>query len=213
MPAERRFNPPAGPRAFAAIGMLLWLLSAAAAARIGFWAAFGTAAIALGAGALLVDRSLLRALWPLRASQLLIGAASGGAMALAAALLYPAVVAAVPWVARDTSGLYRSFAALTLGQAALALLPIIVGEELLWRGLVPQAFLQRLPASAAVLLGATAYGLCNLPTGSPVLSLTAFCCGLVWFGLRVATGSLVAPLISHLVWNLLVLFVHPLARF
>jgi membrane protease YdiL (CAAX protease family) len=203
-------------RIAAALALALWLLGAAAAVHIGFWWALGTTAVAIGLMSLAIDRSLWR-LTGIRpgagapaARFAGLGALVGATMAAAAYALYPVVVRAVPWMASDTRALYASFAALTLGKAALALPPIVLGEELFWRGLLHDAFLERLPAPAAVLLGSTAYALGNLPTGSPSLMLAAFACGAVWSTLRITTGTLLAPLISHLVWNTLILFVHPI---
>lgn len=186
------------------------MAASAAAAWLGFWAALGSTAVVLGALALWAQPALARRLLPLRGGQLAAGGLAGLAMASAAWLIYPAAVQALPWLASDAAGLYVSFSALTLAQAALALPPIIVGEEVVWRGLVHGALPARLPALATIAIGAGLYALASVPTGSPVLVLAAFACGLVWAGLRVATGGLLAPLAAHLSWNLLVLFVWPL---
>jgi membrane protease YdiL (CAAX protease family) len=208
-------------RIAAALALALWVVGAAAAVRIGFWWALGITAVALGLVSLAIDRSLWRLTglppWmgsrdrqraPARLAAL--GVLVGVAMAGATYAMYPLVVRAVPWLASDTRRLYASFAALTLGQAALALPPILLGEELFWRGLLHQAFFARLPAPTAVFLGATAYALGNLPTGSPTLTLVAFACGAAWSTLRITTRTLLAPLTSHLVWNTLLLVIHPI---
>ena len=201
-------------RVVAGLGVMLWLLAAAAAVHVGFWIALGTAAVLLGAAVLATDSSAIASLGrQLRRGGLqmvALGLASGALMAATAWQLYPPVVSAVPWIASDTTGLYLSFAALTMTQAALALPPILLGEELFWRGLMHDSFLAHLPASASIPLGALAYAAAIVPTGSPVLMMTALACGLVWSALRVATGGLLAPLVSHLTWNALVLFVHPI---
>ena len=197
-------------RIAAALALALWMAGAAAAVRIGFWWALGTTAVVLGLLALAIDRSLVRHLRDVPARFAVLGALVGVAMAGAAYALHPVVVRAFPWMAQDTQGLYGAFAALTAGKAALALPFIVLGEELFWRGLLHDAFLERLPPATAVLLGATAYALGNLPTRSPSLVLAAFACGAVWSTLRITTRSLLAPLASHLLWNTLILFVHPI---
>jgi membrane protease YdiL (CAAX protease family) len=208
----REDEPPRRVRVVAALALALWLVGAAAATRVGFWLALGTTAVILGLAALATEPSLLGFRGRARPGFVLLGLASGAVMAAVAGRLYPWLGSAAPWIAADTSVLYLSFAAVTPTQAALVLPAIVLGEELFWRGLLHHAFLARLPAGAAVLLGAAAYAAGNAPTGSPVLMLTAFACGLVWSGLRVATGGLLAPLLSHLTWNALVLLIHPLSR-
>jgi membrane protease YdiL (CAAX protease family) len=197
-------------RIAAALAFALWLVGAAAAVRVGFWGALGTTAVVLGLLSLAIDRSLLRHLRNAPARSAVLGAVVGVAMAAAAYVIYPLAVRAVPWLARDTRGLYVSFAALSAAKAALALPPIVLGEELFWRGLLHDAFFARVPSQVAVLLGATAYAIGNLPTRSPALILAAFACGAAWSTLRITTQSLLAPLASHLIWNTLLLFIHPL---
>ena len=46
---------------------------------------------------------------------------------------------------------------------------------------------------------------------SPLLVLVAFVCGMVWGLLRVRTGGLAAPLVAHLVWDILVFVLFPVA--
>jgi membrane protease YdiL (CAAX protease family) len=208
----RQDEPPRRVRVVAALSLVFWLLGAGAATRVGFWLALGTTAVILGLVALATEPSLLGFRGRVRPRFVLLGLASGALMAALAWRLYPWLGSGVPWIAADTSVLYLSFAAVTPAQAALFLPAIVLGEELFWRGLLHHAFLARLSAGAAVLLGAAVYTAGNAPTGSPVLMMTAFACGLVWSGLRVATGGLVAPLLSHLTWNALVLLIHPLSR-
>jgi membrane protease YdiL (CAAX protease family) len=57
---------------------------------------------------------------------------------------------------------------------------------------------------------AAVYALAALPLGSSLLVLCAFLCGVVWGGLRSATGSLVVPILTHVIWDLGVLVVWPL---
>jgi membrane protease YdiL (CAAX protease family) len=44
-----------------------------------------------------------------------------------------------------------------------------------------------------------------------LLVAVALACGLVWGGLRVYTRGIAAPLIAHLVWDLLVFVLFPVA--
>ena len=94
--------------------------------------------------------------------------------------------------------------------ASLALLPVITGEELVWRGLVQTELVRRLGRWTGVVLAALAYALAHAPLGSPLLVAAALLCGMVWGTLRAATASLVPSLLAHLVWDILVFLVLPL---
>jgi hypothetical protein len=91
----------------------------------------------------------------------------------------------------------------------MALVPVILGEELVWRGVVQGALARQAGARWAILLGTLLYALAHAPLGSPVLVATAFSCGLAWSGLRHVTAGLVAPLVAHLIWDEMVLLVVP----
>jgi membrane protease YdiL (CAAX protease family) len=112
----------------------------------------------------------------------------------------------LPGIVADTAGLYAAFSALSPAAAALALLPILISEELVWRGLVQQVLSERLGVTPGVLLTALLYAAGLAPTRSPVLVAAAFVCGTIWGALRAATGRLAAPLLAHLVWDAVVLF-------
>ena len=47
--------------------------------------------------------------------------------------------------------------------------------------------------------------------GSLLLVVCAFVCAIVWGIMRLASGSLVAPIVAHVLWDLGVLVVWPLA--
>lgn len=51
-----------------------------------------------------------------------------------------------------------------------------------------------------------------LALGSGLLIVCAFGCAVLWGGLRVATRSLVVPIIAHGVWDLGILVVWPLVQ-
>jgi membrane protease YdiL (CAAX protease family) len=158
----------------------------------------------------LLDGEAARKLLRPRPLLLLVGAGAGASMAAATWLLYPLLTRVAPFVARDTGLLYAAFRAPSLAIVALALAPIVLGEELVWRGAVQAALVRRLGPVAGVAVAAGAYALAHAPLVSPVLVLVALACGLCWGALRAATGSLVPALIAHLVWDALVLLWLPL---
>ncbi len=186
-----------------------WVVASTSARVIGIWLALGGVAIALGLAVLVLDRPVRRTLRP-RPSGILAGAAVGGVMAAATYLTYPVLTRLDPIVARDTALLYAAFRAPPGAIASIALAPIVLGEELVWRGVVQAAIVRRVGPTPGVALAAGAYALAHAPLGSPVLVLVAAACGLCWGALRAATGSLVPPLVAHLVWDVLVLLWLPL---
>lgn len=194
--------------AFASIAA--WLAAAAIAGPLGIWPAVGGAAVLLGVAVLLFDRPATTVLLRPSPSLVLLGATAGGLMAAATYLLYPAVARLVPLVATDTARLYAAFQAPSRIVASTALVPVVVGEELVWRGVVQASLVRRLGAWRGVALAAVVYALVHLPLGSPVLVAVAFSCGLAWGALRATTASLVPTLVAHLLWDMLVLLWLPL---
>lgn len=201
---------PAARTAWLAFGCFIaWLAAAAGARTLGIWVAIGGAALALGAVVVLVDRPVARLLRPTR-RWILVGAAAGALMTAATYLLYPVATRFLPIVATDAARLYSAFRAPPPLLASIALVPVILGEELVWRGAVQTSLVQRFGATGGVAAAAVAYALAHAPLGSPVLVGVALLCGLVWGALRAGTASLVPPLVAHLVWDVLVLLWMPL---
>lgn len=190
--------------------IVVWLAAAASAGPIGIWRAIGGAAIVLGIAVLLYDRPASTALLRPGPKLILLGATAGGLMAAATYLLYPLLAGVLPFITTDAARLYAAFRAPSLLVASVALVPVIVGEELVWRGVVQASLVQRFGAWRGVALAAAMYALVHVPVGSPVLVAAAFFCGLAWGALRATTASLVPTLVAHLLWDVLVLLWLPL---
>jgi membrane protease YdiL (CAAX protease family) len=190
--------------------VVAWLVASASAGALGIWLALGGASVALGIAIFVLDRAAaLRLLRP-SARLVLVGAAAGGAMAAATYLLFPVCAHALPFFRTDMASLYASFREPPRVIAALALLPVILGEELVWRGVVQTALARRLGPWRGVPVAALAYALAHAPLGSPVLVVVALSCGMAWGALRSGSASLVPSLLAHLVWDILVLLWLPL---
>lgn len=95
--------------------------------------------------------------------------------------------------------------------AALILALVVLAEELVWRGLAVDLLRPRLSAPLVVLAAAALYAIPQLATGSPLVVLLGLGCGMIWTTERLITGSLVAPLATHLVWDLAIFIVWPVA--
>lgn len=203
-------SPKSRSTTLAIVSVVVWLAAAASSGLLGIWGAVGGAAVALGLAVLLFDRPASKALLRPSARLVLLGAAVGGLMAAATHLVYPLLARVLPFIAADTARLYGAFRAPSLVVASVALVPVIVGEELVWRGVVQASLVRRLGAWRGVALAAVVYALAHAPIGSPVLVAAALFCGLAWGALRAATASLVPTLVAHLLWNVLVLLWLPL---
>lgn len=143
-----------------------------------------------------------------RARGALVGLLAAAVLVAGTYLVYPPLARAVPAVARETARLYGvvGFG----GGGALLLLVVVVAEELLWRGALMDALLERTGPGWAALLATGVYALVQLGSGSWLVFALAGVLGGVWTLLRLATGGLLAPLLSHLAWTFAVILVHPL---
>lgn len=190
--------------------MVVWLAAAASARRLGIWLAIGGAAVGLGGAVFLLDPAAARRSLAPSVRLAFAGAGAGCLMVAVTYLLYPRLARLLPFIATDTARLYASFRALPPVVASLALLPVIIGEELVWRGVVQTELVRRLGPWRGVTLAALAYALAHAPLGSPLLVAVALLCGTVWGTLRAASGSLVPSLLAHLVWDVVVFLWLPL---
>jgi membrane protease YdiL (CAAX protease family) len=190
------------------VAVLLWTLAAALTHVFGIWGALGSAAVLLGAWVLALESRLALSSWRPDARAIALGAAAGAAMCAATYFAYP-LARRVPYFVSDLSQLYSAFRSLERPYAALALGPVIVGEELVWRGAVQRQLVRRFGLGRGVALAAVSYAIAHLAVGSPVLVMAALCCGVAWGALAAARG-IAAPIAAHLVWSFVVLFVEPI---
>ena len=197
---------------FAVVAILAWIGGAVVARTYGLWIGIGPISVVLGAVALARDGAQLHAQRLPPATRLVFGAAVGAAMTAATYALFPLVVRFAPSSGRQAERLYASFGSLSPVLAVALLAPIIIGEELVWRGIVQRASVRHAGTVAGVLIAAALYAVGHAAVGSALLVVVAFGCGLIWSTLRALTGDLIAPLAAHAVWDLWVLVIRPLAR-
>lgn len=86
---------------------------------------------------------------------------------------------------------------------------VIPGEELFWRGFVLKRFLAYLRPSLAVLLGAFAYALPLFISANSLLFLAGIVGGLTWGFLYVWKRNMLLIIISHIVFDLVLLVILP----
>lgn len=85
---------------------------------------------------------------------------------------------------------------------------IIVGEDMFWRFSVTLPMAERWNSWAA-LAGGAAFASIHLPWGPPLLLIAALVFGTAWSWLAIRTRNFWCVLISHLVWDGLVMEVLP----
>ncbi len=179
----------------------------------GIWLGTASAAllcIAIMAAADPSSRTRLVRAWSVPAC--FAGLAVGMGMALATWLLYPLSTRIIPGLEGEVTALYGLLRQPPGPVRALPLLVLVVAtEELLWRGLALDLFLRRLRPGSAILAAAALSVLPQLALQSTLLPVVGFACASIWGWLRVQYNGLAAPLLAHLLWDILVFVLFPVA--
>lgn len=180
--------------------------------QLNIWLGTGAAALT----ALVLLRSSPKpdgdGMWQVTSRNVLAGVGVGVLMSLATWALYPLSGELLPQIHTEVPKLYALLRQTPGPVAAFPVLIVVVlAEELVWRGLAIDLFARGRPGARAVLLSAVVYTFPQIAFRSPLLVVVALACGLVWGALRVQTRGLVAPLLAHLIWDLLVFVLFPVA--
>lgn len=189
--------------------MVVWCLLIRRFGEGNVYAVVGPYACAVCALSVATDPRHTLAIMRPRLRPILIGLALGVLMTV---LTYPVFKLArdlVPGLDGAVEGLYRGARSTTLPRALGWVVAIIFAEELLFRGAFPRALRRFVPERPAYALSLLCYVLAQLGTGSLIVGLLALVCGAVWTTQRVLTGSLLSPLIAHLIWSPTVILLHP----
>lgn len=181
--------------------------------RLNIWVGTGAAAVTSVILLWVGQRPALAKGWRTpSASAVAFGAVVGVVMSLATWWLYPVSVSIVPPIQREVETLYALLRQPPGPVRAFPILLLVVAaEELVWRGLAIDLFSKSLGARRAVFVSALLYVLPQVALGSPLLIAVAASCGLLWGALRVQSQGLAAPFIAHLVWDILVFVIFPVA--
>ena len=166
-------------------------------------------AVAVGMAALVSwrERSRIAGLLRPTASTLSLGVAAAGAMIAVTYLGFPPVANAFPSIGANAALLYERFlgAGYALPLILAGVIPVVISEEILFRGTVQG----ETRSMWSVLAAASIYAVAHAPLGSPLLVVVAFICGLYWSALRAMSRSLFPPLCAHLAWDLALILVPP----
>lgn len=179
--------------------------------EVNVWLSTGLAALfTLGACLYVYGAELKRFAVP-HGREIYLGLACGLLMAGLTHLIYPLGQAILPDLSNWVEPLYGNLRQPPGPYLALpVLLLVVVAEECVWRGLLIDLLQRRYASLQVVLLGTAFYAIPHLFSGSWLLLGVVLICGVVWSSLRLLTGSLVVPLLTHLVWDLLVFIMFPL---
>jgi uncharacterized protein len=139
----------------------------------------------------------------------LSGVGIGLGMTLVTYPLFDLASALLPGLDVEVEELYRAARSMPMSAALGWVLVIILAEEVLWRGVLLDALRARYALAWAFTISVVTYGLAQLGAGSLVLGAIALACGMAWTLLRLASGSLLAPLIAHLIWTPTVILLYP----
>ena len=169
--------------------------------RDGFWRRATLAGLAIGVYALVAQRRRLSGLFVLSAVEVGIGAVSGVALYAVFWIGDRLLRRLFPSFAAEVSALYAVRAETQPATMPLVLCVIGPAEELFWRGLVQ--------ARAGVLVMLVAYGAVHLWERKAILIVAAIVGGAWWGALFAWRGTLVAPIVSHLLWDLMIIVWFP----
>lgn len=171
--------------------------------RTGFWTRAAVGGLAIGAYAVLAQRDEMGDLLRPRVAEVAIGV--GGAVALYA-VFWAGDALLRRWVPKAAAHVDELYQVQTLSSSKRLPVPVVVPfvgvcEELFWRGFVQ--------ARAGFVLALAAYAAVHLWERKAVLILAAAVGGAFWGGMFVWRDSLVAPIVSHALWDLAVVVWFP----
>ncbi len=184
-----------------------WWVAAVCTRWWGIWLPIGGLALVLGA--LTLPNPTIRAALRPRTPHVLLGLGAGALMVGATWVLYPPVIELAPGLGLDVGRILAEVRATPTLVTVLALPPIVLAEEVVWRGVVQGSLARRGPVLATLGAGAL-YGAVLIPTGLPALVLAGFVCGLAWSALRALSGSLLPSVLAHLAWSMTMALALPL---
>lgn len=207
---DQTSDPSRSLHSFAAQAFLIWTLGSLASRWVGIWPAVGGTAVLLGAAALLQERTLLVSLLKPDRRGILLGLAGALVMLPATYLLYGPASMLPFQIPAQTEMLYARFRDAS-PLVVVFLLPFcVLAEELIWRGVVQEALTRRLGPWPGMVLAALAYAAAQVPVGLGLLPVIGVACGLFWGLLRLGSRGLVAPLVCHMLWDVVVFSLFPL---
>jgi uncharacterized protein YbjT (DUF2867 family)/membrane protease YdiL (CAAX protease family) len=196
--------------AVALLGMLLLPLVGLFVPNV--WYRLAVSGAVLTAVSLAAVRLPWRALFRPTVRACLEGTAAAAVLYALGAVVFQ-LIAELPAAASQMAQLYGWRDALPLAIAVPLLLGVVVAEEVVWRNAVTWPLVARFGAWPGVCLASAAFAAAHVSLGVPLLVVIAFAAGVFWSALVVRTRSALAGLVSHVLWDLAVMFVAPYRAF
>ncbi len=116
----------------------------------------------------------------------------------------------IKYFSKQVTKLYRLFAPEHILHYIALILILIPGEEIFWRGFVQKHLLKNTTMWKSVIISSLLYASVQIYSGYFILIIAAFICGIFWGYLYATKRSLPLVIISHLVFDLLLLVLFPL---
>jgi len=205
-----RYRPALAPAvALAALALLVQTILGLGMANV--WYRMAASGVVLSAFALARVRLDWRALYRPSWRHFAQGTAAAAVMYAVGAVV-ARLLAASPALAAQIVELYGWKRMVPGGLAVPLLLVIVLGEEIVWRNAVTLPLAARLGPWRGAAAAAALYALAHLPMGVPFLLLAAMGAGTFWSAFVLKTRSAVPALVSHVLFDLAVLFWFPYVR-
>ncbi|OAH53611.1 MULTISPECIES: type II CAAX endopeptidase family protein [Bacillaceae] len=113
-------------------------------------------------------------------------------------------------VSTHVSAIYAQFTPQFVWHYIVLVLIFIPGEELFWRGFVQKRLSYYMNEWASAFIASALFGSVFLYSGQWIWVIAAFCAGLFWGGLYIWKKSIPMLIISHLIFDLLLIVFLPL---
>lgn len=185
------------------IAAIAWALLFALG-RDGFWPRAALAGATIGGYGLVVLRDDLGRLFRPTLADVAIGVASAAVLWTVFLVGDRIVTRLLPSLSAQVDDLYDVRGQTTTARMPLVLSVIGPAEEIFWRGLVQ--------SRAGIAVSLVAYALVHVWERKPILLLAALTGGAFWAALFAWRGTLVAPVVSHLLWDLAIIVWFPTRR-
>ncbi len=202
------------PRLDLPIAYIVWLTGFYWVARTGSWTVLAVLQV-LAAARLVAGDASTRQLFRRNGVALLVGVAGAAASIALTYGLYGPISELFPRFPIAVRNLYDVMNSAGYERWALVVIVtvVIVAEEIVWRGRIldatnPTRRTLGWKIAQSLVFGAL-YGAAHSTSGSGLLVFIAFAFGTAWALLRMLTGSLWAPLVAHVLWDMAVLVVWP----
>jgi membrane protease YdiL (CAAX protease family) len=168
-----------------------------------FWSRAVAAGTVIGVFGAVAERDRLGDYFRPTVADVVIGVSSAALLYLVFRVGDRVLAQFMPALHREVGDLYRLRGEARLGAIPPMIATVAVAEEVFWRGFVQ--------ARAGLLVATLAYALVLIWERKIVLIVAALICGASWGALFAWRDTLVAPVLSHVLWDLAIMVFFPLA--